>query len=198
MNRAQREVCPELHKGQTPFQELDHRAVVAVCGQSSRDPDKIEMDKQNQARLNPACVVCGTQNPNGLHLKFVHDSDGVRANWIPAEGWESFRGVIHGGIVTAVLDEAMSKAILARDWQALTAELRVRFRSRVLPGDSLQVRGWIISRRKRRILAEALLATETGQELAHAWARFLTTPEPAATSIATDSLREPQLCASDG
>ncbi len=32
----------------------------------------------------------------------------------------------------AVLDEAMSKAIIARDWEALTADLRVRFRARIV------------------------------------------------------------------
>ena len=137
-------------------------------------------DEASRARLNPACVVCGTQNPKGLHIEFVHDSDGVRANWTPSEGWESFPGIIHGGVITAVLDEAMSKAIIARDWQALTAELRVRFHGRVSPGDTLQVRGWTKDRRKRRIRAEAVLTTEKGQELAHAWATFLTTPEPGA------------------
>lgn len=138
------------------------------------------MDKQNQARLNPACVACGTQNLKGLRIEFVNDSDGVRANWTPADGWESFRGIVHGGIVTTVLDEAMSKAIISRNWEALTTELRVRFHGRVSPGDTLQVHGWITDRRKRRILAEAALTTDTGQELAHAWATFLTAPEPTA------------------
>jgi acyl-coenzyme A thioesterase PaaI-like protein len=138
------------------------------------------MDEASRARLNPACVVCGTQNPNGLGIEFARDTDGVRASWLPTKGWESFRGIIHGGIVTAVLDEAMSKAIISRDWQALTAELRVRFHGRVSPGDTLQVRGWIKDRRKRRIRAEAMLTTDNGQELAHAWATFLTAPEPGA------------------
>jgi Thioesterase superfamily len=133
-------------------------------------------DKEGQARLNPACVVCGAQNPNGLRIRFAGDTNGVWANWLPTEGWESFQGVIHGGIITAVLDEAMSKAIISRDWQALTAELTVRFRDRVSPGETLQVRGWIKDRRRRRIRTEAILTTEHGQELAHAWATFLTAP----------------------
>ncbi len=138
------------------------------------------MDKRNLARLNPACVVCGTQNPNGLRIEFMNDSDGVCAHWTPTEGWESFRGIVHGGIITTVLDEAMSKAIISRNWEALTAELRVRFRSPVSLGEPLQVRGGITDRRKRRILAEAMLTTDRGQELAHAWATFLTTPGPGA------------------
>ena len=73
------------------------------------------MDKNNQARLNSACVVCGTQNPKGLRIEFVNDSDGVCANWTPTEGWESFRGIVHGGIITTVPHDAMSKATISRD-----------------------------------------------------------------------------------
>ncbi len=131
------------------------------------------MDNQNQARLNPACVACGTLNPKGLRIEFVNDSEGVRANWTPTEGWESFRGIVHGGIVTTVLDEAMSKAIIARNWEALTVDLRVRFRGRVAPGEELRVRGWVVEKQKRRILTEAILVTGTGVERAHAWAAFL-------------------------
>ena len=134
------------------------------------------MGKPIRLRRNPSCVVCGAQNPNGLRIEFARETNGVRANWLPAEGWESFRGVIHGGIITTVLDEAMSQAVIARDWHALTAELTVRLRRRVSPGDALQVRGWIKDRRKRRIRTEATLTAESGQELAHAWATFLTAP----------------------
>jgi hypothetical protein len=49
-------------------------------------------------------VVCGAQNRNGLRITFSEDANGVWANWLPTEGWESFQGVIHGGIITAVLD----------------------------------------------------------------------------------------------
>ena len=135
------------------------------------------MEKQSQVRSNPACVVCGTQNPKGLRIDFVNESDGVCASWTPTDDWESFRGIIHGGIITTVLDEAMSKAVISRGWEALTAELKVRLRDRAYPGNSLQIRGWIISKRKRRILAEAKLTTNIGQEVAHAWATFLTIPK---------------------
>ncbi len=132
------------------------------------------MNEQNPTRLNPACVVCGTQNPTGLHIAFVKDSAGVRADWTPTAGWESFRGTVHGGIITTVLDEAMSRTIIARDWEALTAELKVRFRGRVSPGEELCVRAWILDKKRRRIRAEAIVETTSGKERAHAWGTFLT------------------------
>lgn len=132
-----------------------------------------EPRRRDVARLNTACVVCGTQNRTGLQIRFRSSSDGATARWTPTIGWESFEGIVHGGIVTTVLDEAMSQAIIVRGWEALTVELKVRFRGRVAPGDGLQVRGWVVDRRRRRIRAEATLITDAGEERAHAWATFL-------------------------
>jgi hypothetical protein len=134
----------------------------------------IEPRRRSVARLNTACVVCGTQNPTGLQIRFRSSSDGATARWTPAIGWESFEGVVHGGIIATVLDEAMSQAIIARGWEALTVELKVRFRGRVAPGDCLQIRGWVVERRRRRVRAEATLITDAGAERARAWATFLT------------------------
>jgi acyl-coenzyme A thioesterase PaaI-like protein len=136
-----------------------------------------ELRCRGVARLNTACVVCGTQNPTGLRIRFRSSSDGATARWTPTNGWESFEGIVHGGIITTVLDEAMSQAIIARGWEALTVELKVRFRGRVAPGDGLQVRGWVVDRRKRRVRTEAVLITDAGDERAHAWATFLVPPQ---------------------
>jgi acyl-coenzyme A thioesterase PaaI-like protein len=125
------------------------------------------------APLNPNCVVCGVHNPRGLHIEFRTERDGVSADWVPGKEWESFQGTVHGGIITAVLDEAMSKAVIACDWEALTADLRVRFRERVSPGEKLTIRAWVVNRRRRRILTEGTLASDTDVERVHAWATFL-------------------------
>jgi acyl-coenzyme A thioesterase PaaI-like protein len=125
------------------------------------------------AQLNPNCVVCGAHNPKGLQIEFQEGLHGVEAHWVPTEDWESFQGTVHGGIITTVLDEAMSKAVIARNWEALTVDLRVRFRDRVSPGEELRVRGWVVEKRQRRILTEATLMTGTGVERVHAWATFL-------------------------
>jgi acyl-coenzyme A thioesterase PaaI-like protein len=90
--------------------------------------------------------------------------------------WEGFRGIVHGGVVSTVLDEAMSKAVAATGSEALTAKLRVRFRRHVTSGDVFLIRGWIVKRNRRLIEAEAVLTAPDGTEHAHAWASFLTVP----------------------
>src|SRR3990170_4274596 len=96
----------------------------------------VPADHPLQAVPQDTCVVCGRNSPHGLHLQFHRDPDGaVAAEWCPTPGWEGFEGIVHGGIVATVLDEAMSKAVASLHCAALTGELRVRFHHRVTPGE---------------------------------------------------------------
>ncbi len=127
------------------------------------------------ARRQTTCVVCGQDNPRGLQIQYGREKDGAMvAEWNPSAVWEGFDGIIHGGIVSTVLDEAMSKAVAASGAEALTAELRVRFRQPVNTGRLYRLRGWVVDRTKRRIRTEAALVSASGEEHAHAWAVFLT------------------------
>lgn len=84
--------------------------------------------------------------------------------------------MIHGGIVSTVLDEAMSKAAATGGTPAYTCDLRVRLKRHVTPGERLEVRGWVVDRTKRKVLTEATISDAGGCELAHAWATFLEVP----------------------
>jgi acyl-coenzyme A thioesterase PaaI-like protein len=128
---------------------------------------------------NNHCFACGQDNPNGLHLRFAALSDGRQhAVWLTEKKWEGFDGVIHGGIVSTVLDEAMAKAVAAAGMLALTCELRIRLRQHVPPAEELSVTAWIVERRRRRIATEASLVDRHGNERAHAWGTFLETAKP--------------------
>ena len=126
------------------------------------------------ARPQSSCFACGPDNARGLRLRFEKNRIGeMIAEWIPEASTEGFDGIVHGGIVSTVLDEAMAKAVVAGEVEALTAELRVRFRRHVASGSKVQIRGWIDSRNRRVIKTEAALTGADGAELAHAWASFL-------------------------
>ena len=132
-----------------------------------------------RARTRNGCVVCGQDNPYGLRIRYALGRDGaITAEWQPTENWEGFEGIVHGGIISTVLDEAMSKAVVAMNYEALTGELRVRFRHHVTAGENLRIRGWIVEKVKRLVKAEATLTAADGSERAHAWARFLALPGP--------------------
>jgi acyl-coenzyme A thioesterase PaaI-like protein len=91
---------------------------------------------------SPGCLVCGRNNPHGLKL-FLHvdeQSGHVRCDFIPRPEHVGFEGIIHGGALATVIDEAM---VWAATWRGkrfcLCGELTVRFRQMVHVGQTLIV-----------------------------------------------------------
>ena len=131
------------------------------------------------SQFQATCFACGSDNPHGLRLKFHVGPEGTAAaSLVLGPEWEGPRGIVHGGIVSTLLDEAMAKAVAATGCKTMTAELRVRFRQYAETGERLQVRGWVVRRTTRLMETEALLIAEDGSERAHAWAKFLVVVKP--------------------
>lgn len=75
------------------------------------------------------CIICGSKNPHGLQLHFPHQEAGVRLTVTVGEKWQGFEGIVHGGIVAGILDDAMWHATYSRTGRSVvTARLEVRYR----------------------------------------------------------------------
>lgn len=98
-----------------------------------------------RATAHPRCFVCSPENPNGLGIAFHVNAEGkVEAEFTGSELFEGYSGILHGGLVTALLDGAMTQCLFACGCVALTAELTVRFRHPVTSNEQSIVRGWRI------------------------------------------------------
>jgi acyl-coenzyme A thioesterase PaaI-like protein len=75
------------------------------------------------------CFICGPQNPIGLKLKFLWDGERCRTTYRADCSHEGYKGILHGGIVSAILDEVMIKAVLAQGILCLTAKMEVKFKA---------------------------------------------------------------------
>ena len=82
-----------------------------------------------------SCYVCGGRNPHGLAIPFQIDEQGcVRFEYTPRVELAGYPGVVHGGVLTAVLDEGMGWASTFRTGRMqLTLELQIKFRKPVPP-----------------------------------------------------------------
>ncbi len=134
------------------------------------------------------CFACGPDHAHGLKLRFGPDGPGcVIADWVPAKEWQGYQGIIHGGIIATVLDEAMSKAVAAAADPAFTCRLEVRLRRHVAPpGELIKVRGWVVEKRNRHTRTEAELRDSLNVERAHAWATFLKVPARTGPALLQD------------
>ncbi len=126
------------------------------------------------------CFVCGTQNPHGLGLSFHDDGKAVWTELSAAEHHQSWPGVLHGGIISAVLDETIARVAFLHDRWVHTARLVVRFVKPAPLGPLLRATGELV--RDASLLMEMrgkLVLAETGEVLAEATGTFI--PLPAET-----------------
>jgi uncharacterized protein (TIGR00369 family) len=90
------------------------------------------------------CIVCGSQNKRGLKLSFHICEDGSIEGRFPCRRmFQGYDGLLHGGVISAVLDSAMTNCLFAHGITAVTGELTVRFLHPVLLGREVVVRAKI-------------------------------------------------------
>jgi len=92
------------------------------------------------------CFICGMENPVGLHLHIFETAPGeVESTYIAPEHFQGYPGVLHGGIVAALLDEISGRAHMGSDPLdprfMFTAKLEVKYRKNVPIGRQLKIIG---------------------------------------------------------
>jgi len=114
-------------------------------------------------RDNERCYVCGKINPVGLAVDFEIDMDSrtIRAVFIPADAHQGYEGIIHGGILSSLLDEAMAKLAFSLGLPAVTAEMTVKFKVPAAPGEELVITGKLMQETRKLIQAEARIERGT-------------------------------------
>jgi len=108
------------------------------------------------------CFGCGQDNPAGLHLRFHQEGQVAAAEFIPDERHQGWEGIMHGGVVSALLDEAIGYAAYYQELRVVTARMEVRFRRPIPIGRRLLVRGEIISARRKLADARATVSLADG------------------------------------
>ncbi|MCK5786449.1 MAG: PaaI family thioesterase [Candidatus Sabulitectum sp.] len=115
------------------------------------------------------CFACGSGNPIGLKLKFRLDRENGTAvtETVIADHFNGWKGAVHGGIITTLLDEIMVYACTSSGWFTVTGTIEVKFHKPVPTEELLTVKGRIEENRGRSILTSATLELK-GQVLASA------------------------------
>src|SRR2546423_10981543 len=129
------------------------------------------------------CFVCEPANANGLHVPFLHDEQGKRvvAPFNLANDFSGAPQYVHGGIVLALMDEAMAWAAIAIARKiAVTRSSAAEFARPVRVGRDHEVEARLTAVAEDRIDAEAVVRDAKGRACAPASGVFV--PLGAATA----------------
>jgi acyl-coenzyme A thioesterase PaaI-like protein len=136
---------------------------------------KLELEARRalSVREDGCCFACGPENPIGLKLDFQIVDGRAETTFVPRQEHQGFVGIIHGGLIGLVLDEAMAKLLYMQGIEALTCEITVRLRRVVDIGEPLRVTAFLVNERRRLLELEALASDYQGETVAVAHAKFL-------------------------
>lgn len=116
-----------------------------------------------------SCFVCGDSNPKGLGVRFAARGDEVELETEIDPAFEGFPGHLHGGVITALLDEAAGWACSMTSGRLfVTVELKLSFRRPVPGGTLIRVRGRSEGRQGRVWLGHSWIEDREGTVLASA------------------------------
>jgi len=122
------------------------------------------------------------ENPIGLHLHIYETVPGeVESTYIAPEHFQGYPGVLHGGIVAALIDEISGRAHMDSDPLdsrfMFTAKLEVKYRKNVPIGRQLKIIGKAAKSRAKSAEAWAgIYDAETNELLAEGNALLIDVP----------------------
>jgi len=98
------------------------------------------------------CFVCGRNNPAGLYMNFYDNGKNeVFSAYTVAERYQSYPGIVHGGVLASMLDEVIGRVAMIGDHHhfMVSVKLQVRYRHPVPIETPLEIRGHIVQLRGR-------------------------------------------------
>jgi acyl-coenzyme A thioesterase PaaI-like protein len=101
------------------------------------------------------CFGCGPLNEEGLQMTFLPEGDvSVTEFEVPAR-YQSWKGVVHGGMVALMLDEAVGWAAWHKGHPGVTGKLQVRYRLPLKVGERVRLSGRVDNVRRTLVYATA-------------------------------------------
>jgi len=148
-------------------------AAVVVAGKSAHR----DMHKQPNSDM---CFVCGRKNPAGLYMQFYDNGqDEVFCDYTVAARYQSYPGIVHGGVLASMLDEVVGRVAMIGDHHhfMVSVKLQVLYRHPVPVETALKIRGRIVRLRGRLGKAQGEIILPDGRVACEAAITLADVPE---------------------
>jgi uncharacterized protein (TIGR00369 family) len=129
------------------------------------------------------CFICGRRNPHGLYMTFYdNERDEVYSEFTVPDEYQSYPGIVHGGILAAMLDEVVGRVAMIEDHHhfMMSVKLEVKYRHPAPTETPLKIVGRVVRLRGRLgkavgeiVLPDGTIAAESAMTLADVPAEML-------------------------
>jgi acyl-coenzyme A thioesterase PaaI-like protein len=123
-------------------------------------------------REHVSCFSSRTAESGGLGIDFHIEGNQVKALWTCGADKESFRGIVHGGILATALDGAMVELLFGYGIVSRTGKMELRFRDEVRSGLAVEISARLIEHRHPLYSLEATIL-QNGKKCVEAKAKFM-------------------------
>lgn len=133
------------------------------------------ISKQRNSRM---CIMCGLDNEYGVRAPFYNMEDGsVMTLFRYRKQHQSYPGRVHGGLITAMLDEMGLRALWAKELSeetfGVTFSLETKYRKPVPYDQDLIGKGIIVKNSSKFFVTEASIMDTKGNVLANGTVKYI-------------------------
>ena len=129
-----------------------------------------------EVEFDGRCFGCGPLNEEGLRMTFLPEGDESVTEFTVPPRYQSWKGVVHGGIIALLLDEAVGWAAWHKGHPGVTGKLEVRYRLPLHIGDRVRISGRVEEVRRSLVRTVAkIVRLEDGKTVAEAAATLMET-----------------------
>ncbi|MFR8145543.1 MAG: PaaI family thioesterase [Clostridia bacterium] len=133
------------------------------------------ISKQRNSRM---CAICGMDNKYGLKAQFYNMEDGsVMTKFKYREEHQSYPGRVHGGLITAMLDEMGLRALWAKEGNedsfGVTLSLDTKYRKPVPYNAEIIGKGMVIKENSKFFVVDSQILDLEGNVLANGTIKYI-------------------------
>ena len=120
----------------------------------------IHMKQRVEPRSYPNCFGCGDKNPHGLQLEMTIEGGELSAAFTPAPHHQGWPGIVHGGIISALLYEVMENWAYLNGIVTMMRSMNTRLIAPATVGRPIRATSWKESHEGREIYMAARLESD--------------------------------------
>ena len=106
---------------------------------------------QSRGSNYPNCFGCGADNHSGLRMNLMLEGDQLTTEFIPERQHEGWPGIVHGGVIAAILYEVMENWAYLNGITSMMRSMDTELKAPARIGEAIRAVSWLNDRDGREL-----------------------------------------------